>query len=103
MRKSVIHFPKALNLHEFFLKYGAKPQCREELFRLVLVEGIRLLPAQQHRLMRTQYRNLFQCHRYHGQASLNAGTIFHGARFALTKRLLTIYRLTQRKKSVSAL
>ena len=48
-------------------------------------------------------RKVYQCHHCHRQTSLISGTIFAATKVPLTKWFLTVYILTQRKSSLSAL
>ena len=103
MKKNAIQFPKGLGLHEFLEMYGSEAQCEQALYQLRWPDGFVCPQCGNTTGCALKARKIYQCHKCHHQASLTAGTIFHGTKLPLRKWFLAIYLLTQRKKSTSAL
>ncbi|MCU7805618.1 MAG: IS1595 family transposase [Candidatus Thiodiazotropha sp. (ex Lucinoma borealis)] len=103
MPKNTIQFQKGLSLHEFLEKYGTDAQCSQALYRLRWPTGYTCPECGNTTGCELKSRKIYQCHKCHHQTSLTASTIFHGTKLPLKKWFLTIYLLTQRKKSTSAL
>ena len=103
MPKNMIQFQKGLGLHEFLEHYGSEAQCQQTLYQLRWPNGFVCPSCGNTTGCELNCRKIYQCHKCHHQASLTAGTIFHGTKLPLTKWFLAIYLLTQRKKSISAL
>jgi transposase-like protein len=103
MKKNAIQFQKGLGLHEFLEMYGSEAQCEQALYQLRWPDGFVCPQCGNTTGCALKARKIYQCHKCHHQASLTAGTIFHGTKLPLRKWFLAIYLLTQRKKSTSAL
>jgi len=103
MKKNAIQFQKGLGLHEFLEMYGSEAQCEQALYQLRWPSGFVCPQCGNTTGCALKTRKIYQCHKCHHQASLTAGTIFHGTKLPLKKWFLAIYLLTQRKKSTSAL
>lgn len=103
MSINAIQFQKGISLFDFFKQYGTEEQCHSRLFQLRWPSGFTCPDCGNTTYCEINGRKLYQCHRCHHQTSLTAGTIFHGTKLPLTKWFLSIYLLTQRKKSISAL
>ena len=103
MKKNPVQFQKGLGLLEFLDKYSDEEKCRKTLFRLRWPQGFVCPQCGSQSYCQLKSRRLFQCNSCHHQTSLTAGTIFHGTRLPLRKWFLSIYLLTQPKKSLPAL
>lgn len=102
MARNTIQFQHGLSLPEFFQQYGREEQCRDALFKVRWPNGF-VCPSCHNTTHCQLSRGVYQCHRCRHQASLIAGTIFHGTHLPLTTWFLAIYLLTQRKNGLSAL
>jgi transposase-like protein len=102
MKKNSIQFQKGISLHDFLEKYGTEEQCRQALYQFRWPNGF-VCPHCGNTTCCELGRKVYQCHKCHHQTSLTAGTIFHGTKLPLKKWFLSIYLLTQRKQSLSAL
>ena len=105
MAKNPIQFQKGLSLTDFLAQYGTEEQCRTALTEARWRDGYRCPKCGCERATWLTRRNLFQCsdRSCRHQASVTAGTIFHGSRVGLRKWFLMMYLLTQNKASISAL
>lgn len=103
MSYNPLQFQKGLSLPAFLERFGTDAQCANALFKArwggrfecpecgcgshCLIEG----------------RRLYQCTACRHQASVTAGTIFHGTHLPLRKWFLAMHLLSQGKHSISAL
>lgn len=103
MAKNSIQFQKGLSLTDFLARYGTEGQCRQALFELRWPEGFVCPECGNETYCELSQGHRYQCHSCHHQTTVTAGTIFAHTKLALSVWFLGIYRLTQDKKSVSAL
>jgi len=105
MAKNPIQFQKGLSLADFLKDYGTEAQCHEALAHARWHAGFACPKCGETRATWLARRRLMQCadRACRHQASVTAGTVFHGSRVGLTKWFLAIYLITQNKASISAL
>jgi hypothetical protein len=95
-----------LTVAEFGRTFGTDEACLEELKRRRWGANLERFacPACGHpQGWWLAQRRLVQCAECHHQTSVTAGTVFHGARAALWKRVSAAYQLAQDKKGIAAL
>jgi len=102
MAENTIQFQNGLNLTSSLDRYGTELRCRETPITLRWPHGFVCPHCSNTTYFELNNRPLFQCHRCDHQTSLTAGTIFAGSKLPLTAWFLTIFRLTQYKKRISA-
>jgi len=103
MAKNSIQFQKGLSLPKFLESYGTEQQCRDALFKLRWPNGFVCPECGNETYCEIHSRKVYQCNHCHTQTSLTSGTIFASTKLPLTLWFLSIYLVTQRKNSISAL
>lgn len=105
MAMNRIQFQPGLSMPEFLKDYGAEAQCEQALEAARWPTGFHCPRCERtaHYVVRDGSRKVFQCQACRHQASLIAGTIFHGSKLPLTVWFLAIYLISQAKTGLSAL
>lgn len=103
MARNAVQFQKGLSLNEFITRYGTEEKCYQSLFDWRWPEGFRCPHCGHDKNCQLAARPLLQCNRCRHQASLTAGTIFHGSKLPLTTWFQAMYFIAQEKKGVSAM
>lgn len=103
MARNAVQFQKGLSLNEFITRYGTEEKCHRSLFDWRWPEGFRCPHCGHDKYCQLAARPLLQCNRCRHQASLTAGTIFHGSKLPLTTWFQAMYFIAQEKKGVSAM
>lgn len=103
--KYQIQFQKGLGLPEFIEKFGSESQCELHLASLKWAEGFKCPKCGGIHFSEFRRRNrlYLQCSKCHHQASLTAGTLFHGTHLSLKKWFLALYLVSEAKTQLSAL
>jgi ribosomal protein L37AE/L43A len=83
MAHNTIQFQHGLSLPEFLQQYGREEQCCNALFKIRSPNGL-ICPSCHNTTHCQLSRGVYQYHRCRHQASLIAGTIFHGTHLPLT-------------------
>ena len=88
---------------DFMSAYGTEEKCRAAVFQTRWPKGFEcpMCGGRKHSIV--QARGLYQCSACRYQASLRAGTIFHGSNLPLTTWFLAIYLLTKSKHGISSI
>lgn len=89
-------------LLEFERRFSTEEACREYLFSLRWPEGFEC-PHCGHQKAWSRNRGLYECARCGFQASVTAGTIFHGTRKPLRLWFRAIWHVTSQKYGANAL
>ena len=87
---------------EFERRFSTEEACREYLFSLRWPEGFEC-PHCGHQKAWSRNRGLYECARCGFQASVTAGTIFHGTRKPLRLWFRAIWHVTSQKYGANAL
>lgn len=103
MAFKAIQFQKGLSMREFQHRFGTEEQCISALAGSRWPDGFECPDCGSREFHRLRARPLFQCAICRHQASVTAGTIFHGTRLPLQLWFLALHLLTQGKHGVSAL
>lgn len=104
MSNNIVQFQKGLSFSDFLKDYEEETQCFDALVKMRWPAGFECPKCGSKTYRRLKQRNtLFQCNVCGTQTSIMAGTIFHSAKLPLSKWLLAIYLMTQRKNSISQL
>ena len=84
---------------EFLKDYGSEAQCEQALEAIRWPDGFRCprCADEAHSVLRDGSRKVFQCSACRHQASLIAGTVFHGTKLPLTTWFLAIYLIVRPK------
>jgi len=100
-----VQFQAGLSLPAFLAQFGTEEQCESFLEQLRWPTGYRcpICGSDEHYVLRSRGRKLFQCRACHRQTSLIAGTLFHSTKLPLTVWFLAIYLISQAKTGLSAL
>ena len=105
MAMNRIQFQPGLSMPEFLKDYGSEAQCEQALEAIRWPDGFRCprCADEVHSVLRDGSRKVFQCSACRHQASLIAGTVFHGTKLPLTTWFLAIDLISQAKTGLSAL
>ena len=105
MAMNRIQFQQGLSMPEFLKDYGSEAQCEQALEAIRWPDGFRCprCANEVHSVLRDGSRKVFQCSACRHQASLIAGTVFHGTKLPLTTWFLAIDLISQAKTGLSAL
>ena len=105
MAMNRIQFQPGLSMPEFLKDYGSEAQCEQALEAIRWPDGFRCprCANEVHSVLRDGSRKVFQCSACRHQASLIAGTVFHGTKLPLTTWFLAIDLISQAKTGLSAL
>jgi transposase-like protein len=90
-------------LDEFYTMFATERRCVVYLRRLRWPRGFRCPRCGGRKAHRLRRRALWQCSRCRYQASLTAGTPFHGTRVPLRTWFLAAFFVARHKKGISAL
>jgi ribosomal protein L37AE/L43A len=90
-------------LDEFYRTFSSEQRCWEVLRRLRWPDGFRCPRCEGRKAHRLRSRGLWQCAGCRYQASLAAGTPFHGTRVPLRTWFLAMFFVARHKKGISAL
>jgi transposase-like protein/ribosomal protein L37AE/L43A len=90
-------------LDEFYRTFSSEQRCWEVLRRLRWPDGFRCPRCEGRKAHRLRSRGLWQCAGCRYQASLTAGTPFHGTRVPLRTWFLAMFFVARHKKGISAL
>ena len=90
-------------LDEFYRAFPTERRCWEVLRRMRWPEGFRGPRCEGRKAHRLRSRGLWQCAACRYQASLTAGTPFHGTRVPLRTWFLAMFFLGRHKQGISAL
>jgi transposase-like protein len=94
---------ESLSLEEFQERFFTEEACREHLFHMRWPEGYTCPRCGHERYYLHGKRHLYECKACRYQASLTAGTIFHGTRTSLKKWFWTIFLIARPKSGISML
>jgi transposase-like protein/ribosomal protein L37AE/L43A len=92
-----------VTLDEFYRMFPTERRCWESLRRVRWPRGFRCPRCGRRKAHRLRARGLWQCAACRYQASLTAGTPFHGTRVPLRTWFLALYFVARHKKGISAL
>ena len=92
-----------VTLDEFYAMFATEPRCWTYLRRMRWPGGFRCPRCDGRRAHRLRTRGLWQCAACRYQASLTAGTPFHGTRVPLRTWFLAMFFVARHKKGISAL
>ncbi len=90
-------------LDEFYRTFPSERRCRDILRRLRWPDGFRCPRCKGREAHRLRARGLWQCAACRYQASLTAGTPFHGTRVPLRTWFLAMFLVARHKRGISAL
>lgn len=90
-------------LDEFYRTFPTERRCWEALRRLRWPDGFRCPRCEGRKAHRLRARGLWQCGSCRYQASLTAGTPFHGTRVPLRTWFLAMFFVARHKQGISAL
>ena len=90
-------------LHEFYRTFPSERRCWDVLRRLRWPGGFRCPRCEGRQAHRLRARGLWQCASCRYQASLTAGTPFHGTRVPLQTWFLAMFFVARHKPGISAL
>ncbi len=90
-------------LDEFYRTFPTERRCWEALRRLRWPNGFRCPRCEGRKAHRLRARGLWQCAGCRYQASLTAGTPFHGTRVPLRTWFLAMFFVARHKQGISAL
>ena len=90
-------------LDEFYAMFPSERRCWAYLQRMRWPRGFRCPRCEGRKAHRLRARGLWQCARCRYQASLTAGTVFHGTRVPLRTWFLAMFFVARHKKGISAL
>lgn len=90
---------------DFLKDYGTEAQCKQALEAARWPTGLHCprCDGVAHYVMRDGRRKVYQCQACRHQASLIAGTVFHGSKLPLTIWFPAIYLISQAKTGLSSL
>jgi len=92
-----------ITLDEFYAMFATERRCWEHLRRMRWPHGFRCPRCEGRKAHRLAARGLWQCAACRYQASLTAGTPFHGTRVPLRTWFLAMFFVARHKKGISAL
>jgi ribosomal protein L37AE/L43A len=90
-------------LDEFYRMFPTEHRCREVLRRVRRPHGFCCPRCERRKAHRLRTRGLWQCAVCRYQASLTAGTPFHGTRVPLRTWFLAMFFVARHKQGISAL
>jgi ribosomal protein L37AE/L43A len=90
-------------LDEFYRTFPTEQRCWETLRRLRWPDGFRCPRCEGCKAHRLRARGLWQCEACRYQASVTAGTPFHGTRVPLRTWFLAMFFMGRHKQGISAL
>jgi transposase-like protein/ribosomal protein L37AE/L43A len=90
-------------LDEFYRTFPTERRCWEALRRMRWPDGFRCPRCEGRKAHRLRARGLWQCAVCRYQASLTAGTPFHGTRVPLRTWFLAMFFVARHKQGISAL
>ena len=103
MKRNKVQFQKGFSLQDFIRQYGQEKQCQMVVFLAKWPRGWICPQCEAKEFYELASRPVYQCKRYHRQASLLADTIFAATKLPLTTRFLAMFFMTQAKKGIAAL
>ena len=92
-----------VTLDEFYAMFPTERRCWTYLRRVRWPHGFRCPRCEGRKVHRLRTRGLWQCAACRYQASLTAGTPFHGTRVPLRTWFLAMFFVARHKKGISAL
>ena len=105
MAYNPIQFQQGMSLPEFLQSFGTEAACAEAVRRARWPGGF-VCPccnSGAHCMVVSGRRRLYQCHAWHRQTSLTAGSLFGSTKLPLTIWFLAIYLISQAKTGLSAM
>jgi len=90
-------------LDEFYRRFPTERRCWEVLRRVRWPDGFRCPRCEGRKAHRLRARGLWQCAGCRYQASVTAGTPFHGTRVRLRAWFLAMFFVARHKQGISAL
>jgi len=88
-------------LESFYGKFRDEEACRKRLQEWRWPKGFKCEKCGSRKYYRHRQRGLFQCKNCGYQASLTAGTLFHGSKIQLRKWFLLIYMMIRLGKGLN--
>ena len=92
-----------ISFHDWQQRFSSEQKCIAELARLRWPNGFQCPVCGHDYAWHLHRRGLYECRRCRHQASIIAGTLFHGTKLPLTKWFWAIYWAASDKGSISAL
>lgn len=94
---------ESLSLEEFQDRFPTVKACQDHLFHMRWPEGYTCPRCGHEQYYLHSQRHLYECKACRYQASLTAGTVFHGTRTSLRKWFWTIFLIARPKSGISML